>query len=77
MTFGKLSVAGLNCCVVRPPCSACHLERAFSLLGHILTHDCLNLSRDTLRHLAVMYVNKMDKKRNCENCENCEKHVHP
>ena len=41
-------------------------ERAFSLLGFTLTHDRLNMSTETLRHLAIMYVNKMDKKRKCE-----------
>ena len=37
---------------------------AFSLMGHILTHDCLHMNTDcdTLLHLAIMYVNKMDKK---------------
>ena len=34
----------------------------FSLMGHILTHDCLHMNNDTLLHLAIMYVNKMDKK---------------
>ena len=51
---------------VRRPQSACHVERAFSLLGHILTHDRLNMSNETLCHLAIMYVNKMDKKRKCD-----------
>ena len=50
----------------RRPRSACHVERAFSLLGHILTHDRCNMSNETLRHLAIMYVNKMDKKRKSE-----------
>ena len=43
---------------VRRPHSACHMERAFSLLGHILTHDYLNMSNETWHHLAIMYVNK-------------------
>ena len=30
------------------------------------THDRLNISNGTLRHLAVMYVNKMDKRPKCE-----------
>ena len=47
---------------VRRPRSACHLERAFNLLGHILTHEHLNMSNEMLRHLAIMYVNKMAKK---------------
>ena len=51
---------------VRRPRSACHVERAFSLLGHIVTHDRRNMSNETLRHLAIMYVNKMDKKRKSE-----------
>ena len=51
---------------VRRPRSAYHVERAFSLLGHILTHERLNMSNETLRHLAIMYVNKMDKKRKSE-----------
>ena len=38
----------------------------FCLLGHILTHDRRNMSNETLRHLAIMYVNKMDKKRKSE-----------
>ena len=33
---------------------------------HIQAHDCLNMSNETLCHLAIMYVNKMDKKRECE-----------
>ena len=53
-----------NC--LRPCQVQCHVERAFSLLGHILTHDRLNMSNETLRHLAIMYVNKMDKKRKCD-----------
>ena len=36
--------------------------RASSLMGHILTHDCLHINNDTLCHLAIMYVNKMYKK---------------
>ena len=51
---------------VRKPRSACHVERAFSLLGHILTHERLNMSNETPRHLAIMYANKMDKKRKSE-----------
>ena len=39
---------------VRRPRSACHVERAFSLLGHILTHDRRNMSNETLRHLAIL-----------------------
>ena len=42
------------------------LPLAFSLLGRILTHDCHNMSNETLRHLAIMYVKKMDKKRKGE-----------
>ena len=42
------------------------LPLAFSLLGHILTHERLNMSDETLRHLAVIYVNEMDKKRKRE-----------
>ena len=45
------------------PQSACHVERAFSLVGHILTHDCLHMNNDTLYHLVIMCVNKIDKKR--------------
>ena len=61
----------LHCCFffVRRPRSACHVERAFSLLGHILTHDRRDMSNETLRHLAIMYVNKMDKKRKSEDEE--------
>ena len=40
-----------------------------SVLGHILTHDHLNMSIETSRHLAIMYVNKMDKKRKPEEKE--------
>ena len=40
-----------------------HVERAFSLLGRILTHDRFNMSNETLRHLAIMYVNKTGEKR--------------
>ena len=42
------------------------LPLAFRLLGRILTHDCLNISNETLRHLAIVYVNEMYKKRKCE-----------
>jgi len=42
------------------------LPLAFSLLGHIVMHDHLNMRNETLRHLAIMYVNNMDKKRKCE-----------
>ena len=55
------------------PRSACDVERAFSLLGHILTHERLNMSNETLRHLAIMYVNKMDKERKSE--EEQQKHA--
>ena len=34
-------------------------------MGHILTHGCLHMNRDALRHLAIVYINKMDKKRKC------------
>ena len=61
-----LSTKGAICFFVRRPRSACHVERAFSLLGHILTHERGNMSNETLRHLAIMYVNKMDKKRKSE-----------
>ena len=47
---------------VRQPRSACHVERAFNLLGHILTHNCRNMRNEMLRHLAIVYVNKMGKK---------------
>ena len=43
---------------VRRPRSACHVERTFSLMGHIQTKDRLHMGNNTLRHLAVMYVNK-------------------
>ena len=36
------------------------MERAFNLL----THDRLNMTNETLCHLAIMYVNKMDKNGN-------------
>ena len=42
------------------------LRLACSLLGHILTHDRLNMSNETLRHLAIMYVKKAYKKRKYE-----------
>ena len=42
------------------------LPLAFSLMGHIRTHDRLNMSNETLRHLAIVCVNKMDEKRKCE-----------
>ena len=47
---------------------------AFSLLGHILTHDCLNMSSETLHHLAMMCVDKMDRKWKCE--EEQQEHTH-
>ena len=43
---------------VRRPRSACHVERTFSLMGHIQTKDRLHMGNDTLRHLTMMYVNK-------------------
>ena len=45
------------------------LPLALRLLGHILTHDRLNMSDENLHHLAIMYVTKMDKKRKCEEQE--------
>ena len=36
------------------------------LFCFVLTHDRLNMSNETLRHLAIMYANKMDKKRKCD-----------
>ena len=32
----------------------------------ILTHDPLNMSNETLHHLAIVYVNTMDKNGNEE-----------
>ena len=46
--------------------SAFHVERAFSLLGHILTHDRLNIGNETLHHPVVMFADNTDKKRKCE-----------
>ena len=43
---------------VRRPRSACHVERTFSLMGHIQTKERLHMGNNTLRHLAMMYVNK-------------------
>ena len=43
---------------VRRPRSACHVERTFSLMGHIQTKDRLHMGNNILRHLAMMYVNK-------------------
>ena len=43
---------------VRRPRSACHVERTFSLMGHIQTKDRLHMGNNTLRHWAMMYVNK-------------------
>ena len=43
---------------VRRPRSACHVERTVSLMGHIQTKDRLHMGNNTLRHLAMMYVNK-------------------
>ena len=42
------------------------LPSALSLFRHILTHDRLNTSNESVRRLAIMYVNKMDKKRKYE-----------
>ena len=42
------------------------LPLAFGLLGHIRTHGGLNMRNETLRHLAIVYVNEMDKKWKCE-----------
>ena len=39
---------------------------AFNLLGNILTHDHLNMRNEMLHHLAIMYVDKLDKKPKCE-----------
>ena len=60
------SLSSIAVFFVRRPRSACHLERAFSLLGHILTHERLNMSNETLRHLAIMCVNRIDKKQKSE-----------
>ena len=45
---------------VTRPRSACYAERVFSLIGHILSKNRLHMGNDTLRHLAIMYVNKDD-----------------
>ena len=56
----------LCCFFVRRPRSACYLERDLNLLGHILTHERLNMSNEMLHHSAIMYVNKMAKKSKSE-----------
>ena len=56
------SILHCYCFFVRRPRFTCNVWRAFNLLGHILTHEHLNMSNETLRHLAIMYVNKMAKK---------------
>ena len=40
---------------VRRPCSACHVERTFSLMGHIQTKDRLHMGNNTLRHFFFGY----------------------
>ena len=42
--------------------SACHVERAFALLDHILIHDRFHMNDDMLQHLAFM-----PKKGSCDN----------
>ena len=64
--FLELSVCCNTCGDNITPSHLCHVKRAFSLLEHIVTHDCLNMSNETLHHLAIMYVNKIDKKRICD-----------
>ena len=41
------------------------LPLAFGLSGHMLTHDRLSMSKEMLRHLAIVCVNNMDKERKC------------
>ena len=54
------------CCRMPHHTEICSLlPLSFSLLGHTLTYDRLNMSHQTLRHLAIMYVSKMDKKGKC------------
>ena len=36
------------------------------MLGHILTHDGLNMSNGALRRWAIMHVKKMDQRRKCD-----------
>ena len=48
-------LASIAAFLVRRPRSACHVERVFR---RILTPDRRNMSDDTLRHLAMMYINK-------------------
>mmetsp|Transcript_95562 Transcript_95562/g.164813 ORF Transcript_95562/g.164813 Transcript_95562/m.164813 type:complete len:111 (+) Transcript_95562:565-897(+) len=52
------TLASIAVFFIRRPRSAAHVERFFSLIGHIQTSERLHMSDDTLRHLAVRYVNK-------------------
>ena len=62
------SVLHCSCFFVRRAGCACYVDRAFSLMGHILTHDRLHTGIEMithmhhLLHLAIMYVNNTDKK---------------
>ena len=47
--------------IIRRPLSACHAGRVFGLNGRIQTPDRRNVSTDTLRHLAVMYCNRVEE----------------
>ena len=65
MCLSALSACSCSVCTgdiaaffVRRPRSACHVERTFSLMGHIQTKDRLRMGNNTLRHLAMMCVNK-------------------
>jgi len=55
------TLASIAVFFIRRPRSAAHVERVFSLIGHIHTSDRLHVSDDMLRHLAMMYVN-MDER---------------
>ena len=49
------SVAAVS---VRRPRSACHVERVSSLMGRVQTADRRNMSKGTLRRVAMVHGNK-------------------
>ena len=55
------TLSSITILFVRRPRSACPVERTFNLMGHIQTKDRLHMGNNTLRHLAMMYVNKPTK----------------
>ena len=67
MCLSACSCSGCTGDILPAPCLPSllgHVERTFSLMGHIQTKDRLHMGNNTLRHLAMMYHNAaLDRKK--------------